>query len=188
MVKLTDADYAAAAARLRCSVAHIKAVATVESKGGGFLEDGRLVIRFEGHWFRKLTKGKYDKTHPDISHPYDPKGTRNKGPVSDYLRLKIAMSLDTDAALLSTSWGKWQVMGFNASDAGYTSVHTMIDDYKTGEGAQLLSFCTFVINKHIDDELREGDFDGFAYIYNGPNYGDYAIKMRKAFRLFGGKI
>ena len=49
---LTEADYAAAAGRLGCSVAAIKAVAKVESKGSGFLPSGEPRILFERHVFR----------------------------------------------------------------------------------------------------------------------------------------
>ncbi|WP_461042856.1 N-acetylmuramidase domain-containing protein, partial [Spirosoma harenae] len=83
----------------------------VESNGFGYLPDGRITIRFEGHRFRQYTKGRFDKSHPTISHKYMRNCPYNKGPVSDYARLKIAMALDPDAALMATSWGLFQVMG-----------------------------------------------------------------------------
>ncbi|WP_316856208.1 peptidoglycan-binding protein, partial [Ralstonia mannitolilytica] len=46
---LTDADLQAAAEKLNVPLAAIRAVNEVESKGNGFLADGRPVILFERH-------------------------------------------------------------------------------------------------------------------------------------------
>ncbi|WP_461043353.1 N-acetylmuramidase domain-containing protein, partial [Spirosoma harenae] len=83
-LRLTQADYEAAAALLRIPVAYVKAVRDVESNGFGYLPDGRITIRFEGHRFRQYTKGRFDKSHPTISHKYMRNCPYNKGPVSDY--------------------------------------------------------------------------------------------------------
>ena len=64
---LTDLDYCRVAKKLKVSVPAIKAVAQVESAGGGFLSNGKLKILFERHHFHRLTKGKYSVTHPQIS-------------------------------------------------------------------------------------------------------------------------
>lgn len=170
--RLTPADFAAAATRLSTGVAEIKAVRDVESKGRGFLPDGRLMIRFEGHRFRKETKGKYDKSHPTLSHRYMPDCPYNKGVVSDYARLKIAMSLDPTAALLSCSWGMFQIMGDEYWRCGFKSVHDFVDALKTGEQAHLLAFCSYLVSKKLDDKLRRRDWPGLAEGYNGKNYRD----------------
>jgi hypothetical protein len=178
-LRLTPVDYQAAATMLRTGVAEIKTVRDVESSGYGFLPDGRILIRFEGHRFRKETARKYDKTHPSLSHPYMPDCPYNLGPVSDYARLKIAMTLDPTAALLSCSWGLFQIMGDEFWRCGFTSVHAFVDALKTGEAAQLLAFCKFLISKKLDDELRDHEWAGFAYGYNGEHFrdNDYHIKL-----------
>ncbi|MGF7213868.1 hypothetical protein GGR92_000008 [Spirosoma lacussanchae] len=183
MTTLTLSDYQAAARLLRTGVAEIKAVQQVESRGAGFVR-GRLVIRFEGHWFRKLTNRRFDRSHPTISHPYYADGRFNKGGQNgEYDRLRVAMTLDIDAALQSCSWGMFQILGIHYELLGYASVHAMVDDFKTGEAAQLLAFCRFVKAKGIDDELRDHEWDGFALIYNGSNYraGGYHRKLPKAY-------
>ncbi len=53
---LTDADYIRAAKVLKCEVAAIKAVTSVEAPKGGFLNDGRVRILFERHKFHKYVK------------------------------------------------------------------------------------------------------------------------------------
>ena len=178
--KLDDADYAEAAALLKADVNIIKAVTDVESGGKGFLDDGRLILRFEGHYFRRFTGKVHDASHPGISHPFDPKFSFNKGIASDYLRLAVAMKLDASAALQSCSWGMFQIMGEEFWRMGYKNVHAMVDDFKTGERAHLMGFCRFCVSKNIDDELRKEDFEDFAYYYNGKNYhlNKYPQKMR----------
>lgn len=178
-LRLTLTDYQGAAKLLRTGVAEIKAVRDVESAGYGFLPDGRIMIRFEGHRFRKETGRKFDKSHPTISHPYMADCPYNKGPVSDYARLKIAMSLDPTAALLSCSWGLFQVMGDEFWRCGFKDVHAFVDYLKTGEAAQLMAFCNFLISKKLDDELRDHEWDGLAYGYNGEHFRDnkYHIKL-----------
>src|SRR5690554_5168943 len=70
MKTLTENDYRAAADLLKVDVATIKAVAEVESAGDGFLSNGQPKILFEGHWFHKLTDGKYTTPeNANISYP-----------------------------------------------------------------------------------------------------------------------
>lgn len=177
--RLTLADYKQAAQLLRTGVAEVKAVRDVESNGYGFLPDGRILIRFEGHRFRKETGRKFDKSHPTISHPYMPDCPYNKGPVSDYRRLKVAMALDATAALKATSWGLFQVMGDECWRCGFKDVHAFVDYLKTGEPAQLICLARFLISKQLDDELRNHEWDGLAYGYNGEHYrdNDYQLKL-----------
>ena len=65
---LDDAAIEAAAKKLDCQVAAVRAVIDVESRGG-FLPDKRPKILFERHYFSRLTKRKFDGSHPHISHP-----------------------------------------------------------------------------------------------------------------------
>ena len=184
--RLTKDDYLAAATMLRTGVAEIKAVRDVESNGYGFLPNNNLLIRFEGHKFRKNTNGRFDKDYPTISHRYMPDCPYNKGPMHDYARLKIAMSLNPTAALLSTSWGLFQIMGeewWRCTNLGIKNVHAFVDFLKLGERQHLLAMGQFVISKRIDDELRNHEWDGFAFYYNGENYrdNDYATKLARRY-------
>lgn len=182
MEALTLSDYQTAANLLGCGVAEIKAVRDVESNGAGFLSDGRIIIRFEGHRFRKETGGKFDQSHPTISHPYMPDCPYNKGVASDYKRLAIAMALDPTAALLSCSWGMFQIMGDEYWRCGFKSVHAFVDALKTGEAAQLTAFCQFLISKQLADKLRNHEWDKLAYGYNGAHYRDNQYHTRLASR------
>lgn len=181
---LTEADYAAAAGRLGCSVAAIKAVASVESRGDGFLPSGEPVILFERHVFRRLTGGKFNAMYPDLSGPYRP-GTY--GPKSSqHIRLQAAATLDREAALQSCSWGKFQVMGENWRMVGRASLQDFVNAQYKSEGEHLKDFVGFVIKAGLQDELQRLDWAGFAMGYNGPSYATnrYDEKMAKAYAGF----
>jgi len=181
--KLTLADWCSASKRLNCEVAKIRAVAQVESRGSGFLSDGRVVILFERHHFRRFTNGIYDNSHPQISNK-NPGGYF--GNENEYHRFNEAFSLNAKAAMLSCSWGKFQIMGFNYAICGFWSINDFVDAMKISEGEQLEAFCGFVEHNNLDDELRRGDWAGFARGYNGKNYkiNNYDVKMKNAFDKF----
>ena len=83
---LNDAAIAAAAKKIDCQVAAVRAVIDVESRGG-FLPDKRPKILFERHYFSRLTKRKFDGSHPLVSNP---KWGGYKGGAAEYDRLGAA--------------------------------------------------------------------------------------------------
>jgi hypothetical protein len=172
--KLSPADVSAAAATLNTTPAKVWAIADVESAGDGF--DGVFpVIRFEPHWFQKLTKGKYDKSHPRLSHSYAQRKSYAQ-PASQAERRRIqfaaAMALDPNAAIQATSFGLFQMMGFNYRVCGFKSPADFHAAMCRSEGAQLQATVGFIKSLHLDDELQRGDWAGFAKVYNGPAYAD----------------
>jgi hypothetical protein len=191
---LTDPDYAAAAKLLNCDVAAIKAVAEVESSGNGFLTDGRVKILFEGHQFYKYTKGKFAVSHPTICFKKWTKKFYATGPNADargageLARLAEAMALNETAALLSASYGKFQIMGFNFAIAGFTTVQDFYTAMQISEAEHLMAFCNYIKANAIDDELRSHNWAGFALRYNGAEYkkNQYDTKLAKAHKKYGG--
>jgi len=187
--KLTELDFQNAAKLLKCKVAAVKAVAEVESSGDGFLSDGRVKILFEGHIFHKYTKGIYSGRYPTISYPKWTREFYTKGKTADIRgdgelkRLEKARELDNIAGLMSASYGKFQIMGFNFAACGYTDVVTFFDDMQKNEGEHLNAFCKYVISNGLDDELREIRWADFARRYNGPEYkkNQYDIKLSAAY-------
>lgn len=184
----TEQDYLDASIALQCSVPAIKAVAEVESSGSGFLADGQVKILFEPHIFARLTKNKYNRSHPSISYAGWRPGTYGPAGQHQHNRLALAVSLDRDAALQSASWGAFQVMGFNYKVCGYDSVQAFVNDMQTTAG-QMRAFVGYVKSRGLADELQRGDFAGFAYGFNGAGYAAnrYDTKMYAAFRRHGGK-
>lgn len=182
---ITDAAYREAADIVGCEVAQIKAVAAVESRGGGFLSDGRPKVLFEAHWFSRLTGGKYDDSHPSISSPSWDRSLY-KGGAAEHSRIEQAMELDRPAALKSASWGKFQIMGWHWDTCEYDNLQAFINGMWRSEGEHLRAFTWFCKNQGLDKPLREGDWHAFARGYNGPQYhkNNYAERMKEAYEQY----
>ncbi len=173
---ITEENVREAAKSLRCDTAAIKAVAEVESSGDGFLQDGRLRILFEGHQFYRYTKGAFASSHPTLCFPKWTKEFYTKAPTAELrgagelARLNQAIALDRTAALMSASYGRFQIMGFNFPLCGFKSVEEFYQAMQKDEGEQLKAFCNYVKASGLDDELRERRWADFARRYNGPEY------------------
>ncbi len=176
---LDDEAIEAAAKKIGCQVAAVRAVIDVESRGG-FLSDKRPKILFERHYFSRLTKRKFDASHPAISNS---KWGGYKGGAAEYARLAEAIKLDRDAALRSASWGAFQIMGDNYKICGFANVEDFVTAMVSGEPAQLDAFVSFVRKNGLADELIRLDWAGFARGYNGPAYkvNKYDTKLAAAF-------
>lgn len=186
VVTLTSADYERAAKSLGTDVAFVKAVAHVESRGSGFLTNGRPKILFEAHLFSKLTAHKHDKDKSDIRSRKWNKSLYKGGP-KEYTRLQSAMELNRDAALKSASWGKFQILGSHYHRLGYKSVDAFVADMFHSEGKQLDAFVAFI---KTDAKLLKAavkkDWSSFAAIYNGPGYkkNKYDAAMEHAYEKY----
>jgi hypothetical protein len=179
-------DFERAAAALGCEPEAIRAVADVEAPGGGFDPDGIAPkILFEAHWFSRLTARAFDATHPDISSPrYNP--ALYVGGPAEHKRLQKAVALNRDAALMSASWGRFQIMGFNWRIAGASSLQDFINRMYRSEGAHLDCFVNVIKAMGLADELRDHRWQDFKKVYNGPRPNDYAERIRDAFRKYKG--
>jgi hypothetical protein len=173
---LDEQDFIDSASRLNVELACVKAVQEVESKGSGFLDDGRSIILFERHQFRKeLNKAMAADTElvkkimAILS--LKPQGTRdpmltvqehltntqpdiyNSTPggyvcgSNEYNRLAKAAILDRDSARRSCSWGLFQIMGWHHSNLGFNTVNDMVASFDVSERNQLLGFCNFILGK-----------------------------------------
>jgi len=182
------ADLEAAATTIGTDLATIQAVLTVETGGaGGFLTDGskRPRILFEAHIFGRLTGGKFNLSHPDISRASWTTGLYLGG-AAEYTRLLRAAELDRRAALSAASWGLFQILGTNFQTAGFTSVENFVAAMLRGEREHLLAFCSFVKATRLTAALRGKDWTAFARAYNGPSYAvnRYDEKLEAAYERF----
>lgn len=182
--RFTQGAIEAAAEKLGCEVAAVKAVIDVESNGG-FFSDTRPKILFERHLFHRFTNGAHDKTDPDISSP---NSGGFIGGAREYDRLGRAIGLNREAALKSASWGAFQILGSNFRAAGYDNVEDYCRGMCESEDKQLDAFIGFVKANGLDDELRRHDWVGFARGYNGPGFkkNNYDEKLAAAFLRHSG--
>jgi hypothetical protein len=171
---LTDHDFCKAAAAIGCEPEYVKAVATVESRGSGFYDDGFPTILFERHKFYKHAnrskRDEWTRSYPEICNPKaTPRGgygTRARSVRSSALLL----ALDSQAAMMACSWGAFQELGENYDDCDFSSVDEFVDAMKSGIGGQLDIFIRSIKHRGLSDEMRRHDSRGFARNYNGPDY------------------
>jgi hypothetical protein len=162
---------------LHVSPAEVWAVLAVESEGFGFLPDRRPRMLFERHVFRQVTRGRFDRQHPDLSNR---RRGGYAGGAGEYRRLERAMTLQHDAALESASWGIAQVMGFNHRAAGFSTVGAMVTVLIDDENAQTAAMAHFISDEGLDAPLRDLDWISFARGYNGPAYKATSYDTRLA--------
>ena len=178
---LQDTDYSAAAQTLKCEVAAIKAVAMTETKRSAWDTEGRPAILFERHYFHRLTKKVFGKTHPDISNPT----AGGYGLFSaQYPKLYRAAVLDEESALRSASWGMFQIMGDNYVACGFDSVAGFVTAMLDRETRHLDAFVSFISSSSaMLKALRDKEWATFARLYNGPNYAinDYDTNIADAY-------
>ena len=179
---ITNLKFIAASNKIGCAVSTIKAVDLVESKGSGFLTNGEVKILFEPHIFWKyLKKGGFTPLLSDVCYPKW--GTNPYGSINtQHNRLQKAVKINRDIALMSASWGRFQIMGFNYKACGCKNIQDFINKMMESEESQLDLFVNYIISSNLDDELAGKDFKGFALQYNGPLYykNNYDLKMKQA--------
>lgn len=190
---ISEDDFKKAASLLDCEAAALKAVQMVETGGrGGFFDNNKPAILFEGHIFWKQLKVRgidpltVVKGNEDIVYE---KWTRAhyKGGVKEYDRLERARKINRDAADASASWGMFQIMGFNHAACGEASVASFVDSMCQSECRQLLLSMRFIRgNKSMLAALQKKDWPTFARLYNGPAYAQnrYDDKLSKAYVSF----
>lgn len=197
----TEEDFTRSSILLGCQVQTIKAISKVESGAeGAFLEiPGRPpVILFEPHLFSRHTDGKYDGVViPDTDTP---PGSGNYpkwsylsyprwkpgwyGPVFvQHRRLDSAVKLNRNAALMSSSWGMFQILGENYKECGCVSIQEFVNKMYKSAGEQLLLLCHFLLsNRRLIKAVRERNQVAFARYYNGPAYkkNKYDTRLKAA--------
>lgn len=182
---LREADFARVAQRLGVDVAAIKAVAEVEASGDGFLPSGKPKILFEAHVFARETGGRYNRSHPNLSSPHWNRSLYGAGGEHQWDRFEQAYRLNPEAAIKATSWGRFQIMGFNHRAAGHADVQAFVAAMRRSEGEHLDAFARFIeSNPSMHRALRQHDWAAFARAYNGPGYAEnqYDTKIAQAWR------
>lgn len=196
--KLTNEMIKGLANRLDIEPALLKAVQIVEATGrDGFLSDGRPQILFEGHIMYKEFHKKFPDRDLDylckrFSTVFYPKWDKSKyfGGLGEYKRLELAKEIDEECALKATSWGMFQIMGFNHNLCGCKDVFDFVHKMSESHEKQLELMYYFMNNSGCLKELKEKDWAGFAKKYNGPGYAQnaYDQKLKNAYENFKNKL
>lgn len=174
----SEDDIAAFAAELGCSLKQLRAVAKVESAGGGFTTAGMPKILFERHYFWRLTQGRF------LVSPWNDAKGGGYGDDS-WVKLTMAAGQDPEAAFSSASWGKFQIMGAHWSALGYPSPIAMAYAMTRSEAAHYDALVRFIRANHLEAKLkalstRPADCESFAAAYNGPGFRKFKYHIKLA--------
>lgn len=150
--------------------AALQAIIDVESGGHGFSEDGKIIIQFEPSWFKRKS-------------PYTPSGAWTLNKVErqsqEWLAFNDAFQKDPTAAMLSTSIGLMQVMGFNFDITGFDTVNQFWDYCKESEANQIEAALRFIKSiPKLAAGLKRLDWKTVAFYYNGAAYRKFNYDTR----------
>lgn len=190
---LSEADLEQAASALSVDIASVYAIKKVESKGLGFLDDGRPKILYERHVMRRQLKknGKgnlaINTAQANFPNIVNSKTGGYKGGAAEHYRLQLAKTVDETSALESCSWGLFQIMGYHWKVLGYESVQEFVELMHTREGYHWQAFTRFVLaDRALHNALKARDWAEFARRYNGPAYkkNHYDKKLANAYNSY----
>jgi len=92
-----------------------------------------------------------------------------------------AKRINWRAAMLSTSCGRYQILGTNYRRAGFKRIEDM---FHASPEMQDSAFARFVRSNGYDKYIRRGEYDRFARAYNGAGYrrNNYHTKLMAEMR------
>lgn len=185
-IRVDHVDVAILAHRLGVNEDKMQAVKEVEARDSGFDSQGRPKMLFEPHvFYRNLTGTKRTRAvEAGLAYP----SWRRNYPSDSYPRLIEAMKIDQTAALKACSWGAGQILGENHVAAGYATPQAMVGSFMDDEENHYEAMVAFILDKRLDDDLRRGDWRGFARGYNGSRYAEngYHTKLAVAYARWSG--
>jgi hypothetical protein len=196
---LTKEQIADIAKSIGLEYAVLRAFIEVESGGSAFI-NGKIVIQFEPAQFRIYAPKQYQQyllLLKKEEHTTDELtllgnwhvvlNNKVQSQIPEYAAFNAAFRINQQAAMLSTSLGLMQIMGFNYTACGYKSVGEMWDDFRKGELNQVKAGAMFIkSNKPLYAALREKLWNKAAYYYNGANYAvnQYDKKLEAAYEKY----
>lgn len=176
-------------------IATLETVIEIESSGSGFFTDWnleqRIKIQFEPHIFVKYFKevgkkatvvkvGKYRIIYIN-GKVFLKNGVEQQKP--EWEAFNKAWTINPETAMMATSFGLGQIMGFNYKAAGFNSVGEMVAAFKESEEKQLIGMMNLIKNNNLITYLQKKKWAAFAERYNGPSYKDneYDKKLKAAY-------
>jgi hypothetical protein len=195
-IRLTPDQIASAAAAAGYEPRAVRAVIQVETGGSGYdATTGYLLIQFEPSWFRRLLPKATLAAITAAGKAPAPTAAQKQllvdwqvtqanaveGQARERLAFDAACRIDKHAALLSTSWGLPQMMGFNAQACGYKTVEEMVEAFRQSEANQVAGMLGFIKSKPaMAAALKKKDWAVLAYYYNGAGYKAFNYDRRLA--------
>ena len=167
-------------------VHNLIAVFNVESRGGGFDDQGRLTVLYETHVaYDHAARPKEahaqapllftpyywdpDDTPKNKFHPYRLMKTEEFETLQDkrWDMIARAAKIDFNAAICGTSWGRFQVMGYHGKTLGFRDPMHMIEHMYEGEENHFDVFVRYVRVNGLLKALQRGDWWAFSRYNSG---------------------
>ena len=121
-----------------------------------------------------------EATEPDIIHSYD-RSYRHGSENVQYQRLLRAREINYDAANMSCSWGKFQVMGEYYHHL-YESTEELVEAQNYCAMQHLQYFKVFLVDeKRMLQPMRDKDWLTIARRYNGTGQIGYDVIIENAY-------
>ena len=146
------------------------AVFDIESSGTGFASDGRMIIRYEPHIFKK---------YAGVEVP-----AKRGGQNAEWVNFTKAALVNHEAALKSISMGIAQIMGFNHKLVGFDTPQAMYNALSSSEAAQIQAFFDFIRSTKLENAARTGQWLTFARGYNGAGQKGYDTKLSARYKHY----
>jgi N-acetylmuramidase-like protein len=185
---VTPAEVQMIADTLGAPAKNLRAVATVESAGGGWNDSGLLKCLWERHYLWRRVR----IAVPFLSNP-SPGGytvdADNDGVNDSWEKLADATGrFGFDIAAECASFGKFQIMGAHWKALGYPSVINFVWRLSRSEFAHHDAFARFIKANGLIDALRRIDGNPvnclpFARGYNGKGQQGYDGRIARAWRM-----
>ncbi|MDA3855751.1 MAG: N-acetylmuramidase domain-containing protein [Candidatus Woesearchaeota archaeon] len=159
----------------------IKSIILIETKSNPLDTEGHPTLRFECHKFNKYVGANTMPCTINSGESF----SRVSSETNKDAFMK-AKEIDERSAILSTSFGFGQIMGFNYQKAGYDSPEKFYKDMFDPEKqiAAMINFIesTPVLKNELDKENT--DWSIIARNYNGPAYAEnsYDEKLEDTFK------
>jgi len=188
--KISDSDFRRIAKQYDIPESRLRAVVEVEARGSGYYgATDLLTALYEPHVAYAHSSGEARKALVSAGLAY-PKWKRDY-PKTSYDRIdKAAKIAGEEVAALATSWGMGQIMGFNHDAVGFSTALEMVKNFAVSEANQVEGMLKFITSKKLLTKLKNGDWKGFAYGYNGAGYAEnsYDIKLAAADKKWAVKL
>jgi len=176
-----------------------QAILKIESGGRTHGDDGRIIVRFEPHIFARYVTPEAFVKHFQIGTPKwngdqhryrDDNGNFvpfHGNQVTEYRALNVALELNSEGALKSTSMGAGQIMGFNHARVGFPTAAAMFQAFQDAT-MQAVGFMNyFLSDPALMDAMWRKDWRTIAALYNGTGAVDtYAPLLERAYNELGG--
>ena len=158
----------------------LEAITRVESSSYGFGEYNRLKIRIEAHLLLDQSYGdpekfgEYFKAGPNYEGYIKAHDSgewieyHSMGQLGEWRAFEIATLVNPRLAMLNSSMGAAQIMGFNHERIGYPHIEQMWNAFNRSESSHVIGLLNYILSDpKLVKAVRNKDWPTIGRLYNG---------------------